>query len=69
MSTRDRYTRNIKCPDCGEEGVLHLSENDYPFMKNIDLQIDKIDGKFTANLKDETDISVSCMKCFCELIS
>lgn len=63
MATRDKYTRNIKCPKCCEEGEMHISEDDYAFMKNPHMSIDRIDGKFSASLEGEYHVVVVCKVC------
>jgi len=60
---RDRYTSNIKCPSCHKEGVLHISEDDHPFMKKLYRSADKIDGDFVANMQGEFDIKILCQTC------
>lgn len=63
MAARDRYTVNIACPKCGEKGVLHVSENDYPFMRRLDKTIDSVEGNFSAKMHGESDINLVCGKC------
>ncbi len=63
MASRDRYTIKIKCPKCSEEGVLHISEDDYPFMKKLNRDIDKVEGKFTAVMCGEFKIEILCKSC------
>jgi hypothetical protein len=52
MAARDRYTSKITCPKCAAEGVLDISEDDYPFMKKLHRAVDKVDGKFNASMKE-----------------
>ena len=63
MAARDRYTSKIKCPKCHEEGVLHISEDDYPFMKNLHRAVDKVDGKFIACMQGEFEIKIIRQSC------
>lgn len=63
MASRDRYINNIVCPKCGETGMLHISENDYPFMRKLDKQVDSVEGNFTAKMSGESDIKVTCGNC------
>jgi ribosomal protein S27E len=63
MAARDRYTRKIKCPKCAAEGVLHISEDDYPFMKKLHRDIDKVEGNFNASMQGEFEIEISCKSC------
>ena len=63
MAARDRYTRNIECTNCGAKGLLHISENDYPFMKRLDREVDKVIGEFVANMQGDRDIRITCQLC------
>ena len=63
MASRDHFSIKISCPKCGECGVLHVSENDYPFMKKNDRQIVSIDGNFTATMLGDTKSKAICNKC------
>jgi len=69
MATRDKYTRPIKCPKCDLNGILYVSENDYPFMNKLDRCIYKIDGNFSVSVNPENDvIDVKCLQCEAEFI-
>ena len=68
MAARDRYTRDINCPNCKEKGTLHISEDDYPFMRNLHRSVDGVDGGFIARMHDGFKIAVSCNKCGEEFI-
>ncbi len=63
MAARDRYDINVTCQKCGEKGVLHVSENDYPFMRRLDKTIDSVDGNFTVKIIGESDVSLTCGSC------
>lgn len=63
MAARDRYTSKIKCPKCAEEGVLHISEDDYPFMKKLHRAVDKVEGNFNAAMHGEFEIKITCKAC------
>jgi len=63
MAARDRYKIDVICPKCGEKGVLHVSENDYPFMRRLDKAIDSVEGNFSANMLSESDIQLTCGNC------
>lgn len=63
MAARDRYDVNMTCPKCGEKGVLHVSENDYPFMKRLDKTVDSVEGNFSAKITGESDVSLICGNC------
>ena len=63
MAARDRYTIDLKCEKCGEVGSLHVSEEDHPFMSSLDRAIDKVEGKFAAQMKGKVQVSVTCTNC------
>lgn len=63
MAARDRYEKNVTCPQCNEKGVIHISENDYPFMKRLDKSIDFVEGEFDAKVSDDSRLEVTCRKC------
>jgi len=63
MAARDRYKMNLECPPCSNKGEISLSENDYPFMSSRDLEIDDIFGKFSADVKDNRELKVTCLQC------
>lgn len=63
MAARDRYTSNIKCPNCDQIGIFHLSEDDHPYIRNPHREIDKIEGEFTATITNGIDVNVKCLKC------
>lgn len=68
MAARDRYTLKIKCPKCHEEGVIHISEDDYPFMKKLHRAVDKVEGMFIAGMNGEYDIQIICQSCKKEFV-
>lgn len=68
MAARDKYSINIKCSKCGEQGILYLSENDYVFMRRLDLRVDKVKGNFSTSMKDEHTIKITCEICGDEFI-
>ena len=63
MAARDRYSVSVKCSKCGETGVIHYSENDYPFMNSLDQEVDKIEGRFTARNIDKNRVEITCSAC------
>lgn len=63
MAARDRYTWNVTCPKCQNKGVLHISEEDYPFMKSLGRAIDKIEGDFAADIEGDSKVRVTCTRC------
>lgn len=62
MAARDRYTSEVTCPECGNKGILHISENDYSFMRNLRRAVDRVEGEFTAEVDRDNRIHVTC-KC------
>jgi hypothetical protein len=63
MAARDRFTSGIECPKCGQKGVLHISEDDHPYMRNPHRAVDKIEGEFKASVTGGVDVSITCTKC------
>ena len=63
MAARDRFTYEIECTKCGQKGVLHISEDDHPYMRNPHRAIDKIEGEFKTTLTGGIDVSITCGKC------
>lgn len=63
MAARDRYSVGVKCPKCGLEGTLHLSEDDHPYMSNPHRSVDRVDGDFQASVARGVDVNVECGKC------
>ena len=63
MAARDRQSSNIKCPKCEAKGVVHYSDNDYPFMRRNDREIEKVDGDFDAKLNAEERFDMTCKAC------
>lgn len=63
MAARDRFTSGIECPNCGQKGVLHMSEDDHPYMRNPHREVDKIEGEFTTSVSKGVDVAVTCTKC------
>ena len=63
MAARDRYTSQINCQNCGQQGILHISEDDHSYMRDTNRKIDEIEGNFHASLKDNFAIQVTCKNC------
>lgn len=63
MASRDSYEAKVICPKCKEAGILHISENDYPFMKKLGRSIDSIEGNFKAEMYDDTKMIIICDNC------
>ena len=67
MAARDRYEVVVKCLKCNTQGVLHISENDYPFMRKLDTEIDSVEGNISARIEGDNDIKVECRTCGCSI--
>ncbi len=63
MASRDRFTVGITCPKCAQKGELHLSENDYPFMRNVGREVDGVEGNFKADMYGDLTVSIKCGDC------
>ena len=63
MNTRRQYTRDVICTECGQIGLLHISENDSPFMKKLHRAVENREGKFSATMHGDADIVVKCRSC------
>ncbi len=63
MAARDRYKVDVMCPACGNTGVLHLSEDDHPYMRKLHREADAITGSFTASMLNDADVQITCNEC------
>jgi hypothetical protein len=63
MAAKDRFPVGIKCPTCTQKGTLHLSENDYPFMRKVGREVDGVDGDFKAEMYGDLKVLIKCGKC------
>ena len=65
MAARDRFDIALKCPNCGNEGVARVSEDDYPFMRSPDFRIDSLPSGFieTKSAERRQDTEVMCFTC------
>ena len=48
MAARDRWTVSLACVACETTGEARVSEDDYPFMKQLDFRVDSIDPGFVV---------------------
>jgi endogenous inhibitor of DNA gyrase (YacG/DUF329 family) len=62
MGARDRFTSDVTCPKCKQVGVLHISEDDYPFSPPR-RSIDQIDGRFTVEVLRGVRMRIKCGAC------
>lgn len=63
MAARDRFKVKIECPNCNQEGIFHMSEDDHPYMRNPHREVDKIDGEFTASVSKGVHVKITCLRC------
>lgn len=63
MAARDRYTSKIECPNCHEKGILHISEDDHPYMRELHRKVDSVEGPFSATMANDENIAVYCNAC------
>jgi hypothetical protein len=65
MGARDRWTYDVTCPDCGATGTVQVSENDYPFMRDLDHQIEKVPEGFEVLRAGTTAMhtEIGCIGC------
>ena len=63
MSTREHLSYFITCLRCGNEGELHVSEDDYPFIRNSNRAVEEVDGEFTAEVIAGENVLVTCLHC------
>lgn len=62
MAARDRWEKVLTCSKCGEAGVICLSQDDYPFMRNWDTEIDYVKGE-SAKKESGRELTIACKKC------
>lgn len=63
MAERNCYTTAIECSKCGAMGVLHLSEEDQPYIRKLSRRIDTIEGEFEAVMEGNVQIRITCKSC------
>ena len=68
MAGSDRDSYNVNCPQCGQIGVLHVSEDDHPYMRNPHRNVDRIDGNFSATVQQGVEVIAFCKACNRSLI-
>jgi transcription elongation factor Elf1 len=61
--SRERYTREFECKECGEKGTLKISENDYAFMRKLDRNISVVEGNIDAVVIGDQKVIITCKKC------
>ncbi|MFC4273355.1 hypothetical protein GQF03_09195 [Sneathiella chungangensis] len=64
MAARDRFTINITCNSCGNEGEAEASENDYPFMRHPGFRFDALPEGIIV-IKEDNFRAKTVLKCQC----
>ena len=67
MTARDKYQVGVKCPECGNSAVAHLSENDgasYQFGRR-DRQVDKVPEGFEVVNQGREHNEKTVFRCKC----
>ncbi len=65
MAARDRWSYEVKCPQCGTVGKADVSENDYPFMRKVDHTVDHLTEGFEVLQAGDTASAtlIGCQAC------
>jgi len=63
VAAKDRYDIEVQCSKCGTQGLLNVSENDYPFMRKLDRQVRSADSDFDIKMLDDSDFDLTCKNC------
>lgn len=63
MAARDRYTYEVVCPQCGQKGRFHVSEDDHPYMRNPHRKVDDVEGQFSASVNRGVHVQATCLQC------
>jgi hypothetical protein len=65
MAARDRYTINLKCPKCEKTGEAHVSEDDYPYMRDARFRVDSVSEGFKVSKKGNNAVETEfiCVQC------
>ena len=65
MAARDRFDWELVCPKCAAKGRVHVSEDDYPFMRDPHFTVDEISPGFSVKKKGRSapGTEIICDKC------
>lgn len=65
MAARDRWSWSVKCDDCGTSGTVKVSEDDHPYMKDPDFQVDSVSVGFAVAKRGRSavDTKIMCTGC------
>lgn len=63
--SRERWHITLTCSSCGTEGKASVSENDYPFMRKLDFNVDSVDEGFKVKRLGDGwhNREITCVKC------
>lgn len=63
MAARDRYELKVGCPECGVTAIAKVSEEDHPYISNLDRQMTIPDQQFDVVAKGNNLFNVICHIC------
>ena len=65
MATRNEWTMEIECPDCGNDGDAQVSEDDHPFIRHGNFNVDGVSPTFSIvrSSRYRKEIEIKCDEC------
>jgi len=63
VAAREKFRTSIECPKCKQQGILHHSEDDHAYIKNVHRELDRVEGGFKAEMHGKLETKVICQKC------
>ena len=63
MAARESYSYEVSCPNCGQKGRFHVSEEDHPYIRNLHRTVDEIEGNFSASVEGGQKVHAKCIDC------
>jgi hypothetical protein len=68
MAARDRFSKKLTCPQCGNTGFAEASEDDHPSRKNPAFRVDQLPKGFfeqkSSNFQETYIIRCECNRKF-----
>ncbi|NLS04918.1 hypothetical protein HGP14_16360 [Rhizobium sp. P32RR-XVIII] len=68
MAARDRYSKKLTCPQCGNTGIADVSEDDHPSCKHPAFSIDDMPAGFfeekNSNFPETYIVRCECSRKF-----
>ncbi|AJD41721.1 hypothetical protein IE4872_CH02510 [Rhizobium gallicum] len=68
MAARDRFSKKLTCPQCGNTGFAEASEDDHPSRKNPAFRVDQLPKGFfeqkSSNFQETYIIRCECSRKF-----